>query len=79
MKLLPNDLITYCKAMNTKTNWKFSITPVKDDYWYWKLELINNSTNEVDILWWWMNLREAHDFMRAFYRWLEYYDKVFTY
>lgn len=57
--------------MGWKTEWKFTISPVKTDYGYWRLDLLNNDTQEIEHLQGGLTLREAYEFLRAFYRWVE--------
>ena len=57
--------------MDRKTEGKFSISPVKTSYGYWSLEMLNNETNEIEKLQWGLTLREAYEFLRAFYKGLE--------
>jgi len=57
--------------MDRKTEWKFSIIPTKTDYWYRRLDLLNNETGEVEKIGWTWTLRETYEFLRAFYKGLE--------
>ena len=72
MRLQQQDLENYCKAMLWKTNKKYSIVCGKGDYWYWKLVLKNNETEVTETITSGLTLREAHEYLRAFYRGLEY-------
>ena len=71
MRLTEFDLTCYCNAMDKKTDWKFSISPVKTSYGDWSLEMLNNQNQEITHLRGGLTLREAYEFLRAFYRWLE--------
>lgn len=57
--------------MDRKTDWKFSISPVKTTYWNWSLEMLNNQNQEITHLGGGLTLREAYEFLRAFYKGLE--------
>lgn len=72
MRLQANDLLTYCNAMNRKTEWKYTMNAEKSDYGYWRLELVDNTTWESERLISGLTLREAHEFLRGFYRGMEY-------
>ena len=54
--------------MDRKTEGKFSISPVKTSYGYWSLEMLNNQNQEITHLRGGLTLREAYEFLRAFYR-----------
>lgn len=71
MRLQQYDLEMYCKIMQDKTNKKYWIIPTKSEYWYWTLELINNNTWELERIAWGLTLREAYEYLRAFYNWIE--------
>lgn len=72
MRLQKEDLISYCNAMRRKTDWKYNLIAEKSDYWFWKIHIQNNDTLESEMLTCGLTLREAHEFVRAFYRGLEY-------
>ena len=55
--------------MTKMSNWKYSINPEKSDLGFWRLILVNNETNQSEILQGWMNLRESYEYLRAFYKW----------
>lgn len=54
-----------------KTDGKFTISPVKNNYGCWSLDMLNNETKEIEHLHGWLTLREAYEFLRAFYKGLE--------
>lgn len=72
MRLQKEDLISYCNAMRRKTDWKYNLIAEKSDYWFWKIAIQNNENWESEGLTSGLTLREAHEFVRAFYRGLEY-------
>ena len=72
MRLQPRELESYCHSLARKTENRFTLKPSKSQYWYWKLDIVNNDTWEEIWLASSLTLREAHEFVRAFYRWLEY-------
>lgn len=75
MRLQQTDLITYCNSLKRKTDWQFEIIPIKSDYWYWSLYIKDVEKNEVDLspLCSWYTLREAHEYLRGFYRGFDFF------
>lgn len=71
MRLQQYDLEMYCKVMQDKTNKKYWIIPTKDQFWYWTLELINTKTWDIERIAWNLTLRDAYEYLRAFYNWIE--------
>lgn len=72
MRLQEYDLTMACNRMLIKTAKKYAIIPTKSEYWYWSLELKNKDTWELESIAWSLTLREAYEYLRAFYRGLEY-------
>ena len=71
MRLQESDLTMACNRMLIKTNKKYWIIPTKDQYWYWTLELKNKDTWELERIAWNLTLRDAYEYLRAFYNWIE--------
>lgn len=71
MRLQESDLTMACNMMLVKTNKKYAITPTKSEYWYWSLELKNKDTWEIERIAWSLTLRDAYEYLRAFYNWIE--------
>ena len=73
MRLLQNDLISYCQCMDWKTNKKYKLNANKNEYWNRIIEIVNNENWEIERLAWGLSLREAYEYLRAFYRGMEYW------
>ena len=65
MRLQPNDLMVYAKAIKEYTNNQYEIIPTKGSLGYRKLEIKNNETWETGLIVGWLLLREAHEALRA--------------
>lgn len=73
MRLMEDDLKSFCTIMSDRTNKKYSIEATKYEYWR-RLELINNETKERERITSMLNLREAYEYLRAFYKGMNYAD-----
>ena len=77
MRLQQQDLLSYCNVLNRETNGKYSIIAEKSEYWYWKLYIQNNETKEKEgLATYWLNLREAHEYLRAFYEGIRFQKSI---
>jgi len=71
MRLTADDIINYCKVAEDVSDGQFTITATKNGG-FWTLDLLNNRTNTQHRLASFVNWREAHEFLRAFYAGLRF-------
>lgn len=76
MRLQKNDLESYCNAMRNKTDSKYGIIPHQNGFWSRTLEVINNETQEKETIVSMVTTREAYEYMRAFYRGMEFQKSI---
>lgn len=66
MKLQATDLINYSKFMATDTGGKYEIIPTKCEQ-YRTIEIKNNESKKIKILWVCLTTREAYEMLRGIY------------
>lgn len=73
MRLTETDLNMVCNRLSIKTAHKYAIINKKDNNWYWTLDIKNKENWKIDTLATYLTTREAFEYLRAFYRGIDFY------
>jgi len=73
MRLTETDLNMVCNRLSIKTEHKYTIINKKDNSWYWTLDIKNKENWKIEPIATYLTTREAVDFLRAFYRGMDFY------